>query len=492
MSTPTIDYDAIANKYGATSSAAPQSSPAPQSASASVDYDAIAQKYGATSSQPAAPAEQPGLIERGADYLQKIHEAGPVELFKGAGKGLGETALGSIDLLKKAEPSYLLGKMGFESAKQEHDQWAQMSGEAHKKLEATNAGQEAGKALEFVGEMMLGDEVFKGLTALEKVEQLHKAGKLLKECPVIGKILQRTITAGASAGTVEGVKTGDPEKALEAAAIGGVTGGLFEGGSAAGQAAFNFGKDATKKIVSSVWDSASGKTIQRSLQSGIRDTLEVTAREAEVATVRNGAQPAIRNSVRSVADSVEAKAKGLYAEIDSATAGRYTNATRELGNVNRKLREVAGVDDALEDKLIAKRAKLESDIEDLLKMAEKEGVSPEVAQAARTSWKKSQALYDLDIQVKASTFGNAKNSPEVVDPSKLVTRLQKLEDSGRLQEALGPEQADALLQKAHDALEAMGSHGKKVKAAKTVGKYVGLPAAGAALGVGGLKALGGD
>jgi hypothetical protein len=436
----------------------------------------------------AEPAEEPGLMERAGNYLQKVHEAGPVELGKGVAKGLGDTVLGSIDLMKKAEPSYLLGKMGFEPAQQEHEQWNKLSAEGHKKLEATNEGQEAGKALEFVGEMFLGDAAFKGLTALEKVKQLHKAAQMIERYPTIARILERSITTGASSGLVEGVKSGDPEKALEAAAIGGVTGGLFEGGSAAGKKAFEVVPKATKKIVSSVWDSVSGKAIQSDLQSGIRGTLEATAKDAEVAAVRSGAQPAIRNTAKSVAESVEAKSKDLYRQIDEATAGRWTNAERELKNVNRKLREIAGTDDALEEKLFEKKLKLESDFEDLFEMAKREGVKPEVADAARSSWKRSQALRDVDAQIKASTFGEGKHAAEVVDPSKLVNRLQKLSDSGRLEAALGPEQADALLKKAYDAVEAAKGHAKNVTRAKTAAKYTAI-GTGA---LGGLKVLGGE
>jgi hypothetical protein len=461
-----------------------QSAPAPQAAQPSIDFS----EFGGVREDVPQPAEQPGLIERAGNFLTKVHEQGPVEVGKGLLKGAGDTLLGVSELAQKAQPGAALAKLVSPSARENQKHFEQFSEDAHATLETKNEAQEAGKGLEFVAEMFLGDGAFKALTSLEKIRTLKKAADILDKYPTIGKILQRSITAGASAGTIEGVKTQDAEKAIEAAAIGGVTGGLFEGGSAAGKKAFEVVPKATKKIVSSVWDSVSGKAIQSDLQSGIRGTLEATAKDAEVATVRSGAQPAIRNSAKSVAESVEAKSKALYQQIDDATAGRFTNAERELKNVNRKLREVAGTDDALEEKLFEKKLKLEADFEDLFEMAKREGVKPEVADAARSSWKRSQALRDVDAQIKASTFGEGKHAAEVVDPNKLVTRLQKLQDSGRLEEALGEEQADALLKKAYDAVDAAKGHAKNVTRAKTAAKYTAI-GTGA---LGGLKVLGGE
>jgi hypothetical protein len=75
--------------------------------------------------------------------------------------------------------------------------------------------------------------------------------------------------------------------------------------------------------------------------------------------------------------------------------------------------------------------------------------------------------------VKGSTSGNVKNAPEVVDPKKLVSRLQKLDDSGRLSEAIGDDHADILLQQAYDSAKAANSRATKVAVAKGAVKVAG-------------------
>jgi hypothetical protein len=261
---------------------------------------------------------------------------------------------------------------------------------------------------------------------------------------------------------------------------------------------------ATKSAAVNAFDkvngSAGSKAIQQSLQTSVRESLAAVATDAGV-TPQTGAQPRFRNVGRSVAEAVESKSEGLYHQIDEATAGRFTNAQREIKNVNRKLKEIAGTDDALEEKLFEKKLKLESDFEDLFEMAKREGVKPEVADAARSSWKQAQALKDLDQQIKASTAGDGKAMAETVDPNKLAPRLRKLFDveGNRLAEALGSEEkAEALLTRVYEAIPEADAHASKVARRKHAAGYVtkgvlgGVGLGGAAFGVNhGLKALSG-
>jgi hypothetical protein len=81
--------------------------------------------------------------------------------------------------------------------------------------------------------------------------------------------------------------------------------------------------------------------------------------------------------------------------------------------------------------------------------------------SAKANYRKAQALYDLDLHVKKSVSGmrpdvgnaaQAAKNPETVDPKKLFARGNSLYDSGRLQEALGEQGADALLEHVNDHL----------------------------------------
>jgi hypothetical protein len=252
-------------------------------------------------------------------------------------------------------------------------------------------------------------------------------------------------------------------------------------------------KGAVKNAVRSGVKAVDGSAIQSELQSSLRNSINAAAREAEVAEAVN---TPIRDAARTVAENVERKAKAQFKIIDDATDGKLTNVQNKIKNVQQELRLKAGTDDALEQRLLEKQAALSSEIEDLYALAEREGVPVEVADAARSSWKQAQALHDLDVQIKSSTFGNAVEAAENVDPSKLVLRLQKLQDARRLAEAVGDEGAHGLLGAGHRAIKATAKHGDRVATAKAVGKNaakgLGIGVTGA-LGYAGMKAaLGGE
>lgn len=118
-------------------------------------------------------------------------------------------------------------------------------------------------------------------------------------------------------------------------------------------------------------------------------------------------------------------------------------------------------------------------LDDAIEAAKKAGVDPDTAEQARQAWKQMSALEDLDREIKLSTFGEGKNAAEIVDPKKLVNRLQKLDDSGRLENALGRAHADALLSQAYDSAKASASKVTRQKIAIGAAKAAGLGAVGA-------------
>ena len=199
------------------------------------------------------------------------------------------------------------------------------------------------------------------------------------------------------------------------------------------------------------------------------------------------AEPSIRNTFRSLADGVEKQSKAMYRQIDDATNGEFTNLQNKIRNVEQKTLEIAGTDDALEEKLFNQKVSLNVKLDEAIEAAQKAGVDPGVADQARAAWKQQSALRDLDTAVKGATEGDIKHAPEVVDPNKLVTRLQKLEDSGRLTEAIGAH-GDDLLTHAYDAKQAVKSRATKFRVAKRVGIGGGALAGGARL----IEELGGQ
>jgi len=74
------------------------------------------------------------------------------------------------------------------------------------------------------------------------------------------------------------------------------------------------------------------------------------------------------------------------------------------------------------------------------------------------------------------------SSPEVLDPRKAFDRLNKLYNSGRLQQAVGQSQSEAIIQHADAAFLQQQKILARQKALKAVGKVTGTGAAIGALG----------
>jgi hypothetical protein len=339
-------------------------------------------------------------------------------------------------------------------------------------LNTTNDDQKYGG---FVGDAInyeLGSQIFSSLASLpmaERLAQTANALKTLQDHPVLARIAGKALTGAGEAGTGALVATGDPEKAAEAAGIGAVAAPAIS---------------AAPDIAGSLWKTATGKAIQEELQSGVRSVASNVADDVS-AQIPEGTS--IRTTFENLADSVQAKSKDLYSTIDSATDGEYTNIQNKIRNVDFKLRDIAGTDDATEEKLFNQKVALNTKLDEAIDQATKNGVDPSVADQARAAWKQQSALTDLDNAVKGSTFGNAKNAPEIVDPKKLVARLQKLDDAGRLADAIGDDRANDLLQQAYDSAKAMKSRAGKVAIAKGAASLAGAGAAGGGI----IHALGG-
>ena len=194
-----------------------------------------------------------------------------------------------------------------------------------------------------------------------------------------------------------------------------------------------------------------GDDIQPSFQKGIHDVMTEVAKE-------NGVEAPNPNSVRDVAkntaDQVFAKSKNAYAQLDEASGGRWQRFDDQLKNVRDKMKEVAGIDDDKYAELEQKQNEIETSQAQLIEDMKAAGkVDPALADEARANYKKAQALYDVDSQVKMSTTGRAGvgKGVESVDPNKLAPRLHKLYDSGRLQQAVGDDRAADLIDHAETA-----------------------------------------
>ncbi|MBS1799561.1 MAG: hypothetical protein JSS95_07010 [Acidobacteria bacterium] len=281
--------------------------------------------------------------------------------------------------------------------------------------------------------------------------------------------------------------------ALDAATI---PGGFIapEGGEVAGtaiDATATQAARAAKAVRDAVTKPLDAHSHQQALQQGIRGVLDTIAKDAGVTPSPSAS---IRDVAGRVADSILTRSKAAYQSLDKATDGRFQRFDDALKNVNERLREVAGLDDENESALLKRKAEIEQSQAETFEQAKQAGVDPKIIDSARADWKQAQALYDLDRQLKMSASGmrpelaSPGSTPEVIDAKKAFTRLNRLYDSGRLQQAAG-QHADTLIQQ----IDAAWLHSQKIaarqRAIKAAAKAAGVGAAGTA-GYESVKALG--
>jgi hypothetical protein len=229
-------------------------------------------------------------------------------------------------------------------------------------------------------------------------------------------------------------------------------------------------ESATSKIAgkSGIAEGATAPTseaVQAPIQNGIRSVVSDFAKEQGVGGSASSAK-SIRSVVEDAADAVYGKSKQAYQTLDDASGGRWQRFDDSIKNISDKMDEVAGVDDEKFDELAAKKTGIETAQQKMIDQLVSDGkIDPKLADKAKADYKTSQALYDLDKQIKASTTGRAGigNGVETVNPKGLSTRLNKLYDSGRLQQAVGDDRAAQLLTHADTAqtLSELPSTGQK-------------------------------
>lgn len=163
----------------------------------------------------------------------------------------------------------------------------------------------------------------------------------------------------------------------------------------------------------------------------------------------------IRTAIEDVSNDVKAKSQSLYQRLDKESGGRWQRYEDQIKNLNDKMDGVNGIDDEAYDRLETKRNDIETSQAQMLEDLKEKGIDPKTAEDAVAHYKQAMALRDLDKAVKGSTSGDVRvGLKEKVDPQKFVTRVQKLKDSGRLEQALGKDGANTLLKEAYDAVKA--------------------------------------
>jgi hypothetical protein len=381
----------------------------------------------------------------------------------GAGEGLLNTLSGVSHLTRYLDPT---GKIADASSQLLSDR----SKELHDQNQNNPVLRNIGYGGETLAEFVMGDEALKGLSMSDRLLQTAKTMKVFEGSPKLMwalKIGAQALRNGTVAGAQTLDRTGDVGEAAKNAALTG-----------AGGAALSSAMDAAQAIRGAF----SADSIQPALQQGVRSVLNTVAQEAGVTP---SPASSIRDVAEQVADSSQAKSKGIYQQLDQATGGRFQRFDDALRNLNQKIRETTGLDDDQESALLQKKAEVETSQAQAFEDAKAAGVDPKLVDQARLTYKQAQALYDLDAQLKMSTSGmrpelaapSSKSSPELLDPKKAFQRLNRLYDSGRLQEALGQPQSQQIVQHAdaaHLLTQKITNRVQNAKLAAKVAGYAGL------------------
>lgn len=348
-------------------------------------------------------------------------------------------------------------------------------------LESTSTAQKVGGGVETMAEWLAGEGILNGALKLTKVGKIAEASKLLQEYPRITGVLGK-IGVGAATGAGLGALH-DQDNAADAAAEGALWGGA--GATVAELPTIYKGvKAAAKPMIS---ETAAAESIQPGLQRGIRSVAEDVAGGEGV--IADEAQ-SIRSAVEKTADAVYDKSKGLFSKIDDATGNRFQPVENALKDNQRAMRSATSEEELAD--LLKERKTLEAQQESIFRDASQNGVDRNTVLQARAAYKKSAALYDLNKQIEMSTTGVRPeiqvegSTQEAVDPKKLLNRLNKMYDSGRLQQALGNTGAKKLINDVDTAMQNKDKLINRAKIVRAIGKYAGITSgAGVLSGVSG-------
>ena len=221
-----------------------------------------------------------------------------------------------------------------------------------------------------------------------------------------------------------------------------------------------------------------GSDIQPTIKAGIQDVWNQTA---DSAGVPRPTTASVQDMGQEVGDAILARSKAAYKLIDGATDGRFSGTEQALKTVNQDLRSVTN--DVQEQELLTRKTRLEMQMDQMMDDAEAKGVPKPTIDAAKADFKKAQAIYDTNHQIRMSTTGvrpgmqGATDAPEEVNAKSLLNRTNKLYNSGRLQQAIGDDGSEDLI----------GHSAKALKMTKNVARNRKI--AGAAAGLGGIEAV---
>jgi len=420
--------------------------------------------------QPTQRTDSPSTSEQNGDFLEQTGEAIGNTLI-GAGKSALSTVAGTDEWARRHLPAFFTNSnFGFGKP-------ADL--ERQKELTTPHgAAQSVGAGVETLGEFLLGDEALKGLALSERFVRASKAAKVIEESPLLTRVVNAGVRAlrGTTVGTAQGAlkSGGDTDTTVESGLAGGI------GNAVVPEAidAIGVARKALPGALDTIRTVIKPGTIQDAFQNQIRELINDAAKEHGV---NPSSAASIRDVAQQVSDNLLSKAKAAYQAMDEASGGRVQRTADAIKNVQKRVRELNGIDPDAEGAFIEKLNELQDAHEKIMTEMEEAGVPRTLLNEANSVYRKAKSMLDLNRAIRASSEGlrpelanGAKNPiPEKVNTTKLVSRVNKLYDSGRLQDALGSRAAD-LLRAVNDSHVASQLAESWRAMAKSGAKYAGL------------------
>jgi hypothetical protein len=434
--------------------------PTPQPTQNGVTADTSTFQPFAASTAPATTAPHNDELQYGDSVLGNIAKT-PLMALEGAGEGVFKTAAGASDILDRATGMTPGTVNRFFHAQAGDNNTPGTSTWANK----------VGNGLEDIGEFMTGDELLKGLSVGDRLLKIGKITKTIEQSPLLTKAVSIGMNAirNGVVGTAEGAakSSGDPS----ATVMGGGTAGLLTAGLG--------GLGETINILRN----AGG---QEALQNGFRNILAKVAADNGVAPADSGAS--LYNTVKAVADNVAEKSRAAFKALDDATEGRFQRFENALDNISKQIAENEGIDDGKVAELEKKHAEVTAAQQKTFEDAKAKGVDPSLIDQAKKDWRTKSALNDLSNRVLPTVKGTPPeiaskgSTPERMNANGMFDRAVKLYHTGRLADALGNDNATALVKHLDQAAQAANT-------AKRLWSTIKFAAPAALSGYGGLELL---
>lgn len=191
-----------------------------------------------------------------------------------------------------------------------------------------------------------------------------------------------------------------------------------------------------------------------------------------------GLPPLTSTTAREATDELQQsfikRAKDQYAVVDSAVNGDLKPVQERIQNLKKAIRAQANVNPDLADKYIEDLANQQKTLQGLIEKAKANGVpnAEQIMSAADKDYARGIAMKKVSAGVKTAS-GEVKMGGHP-HPEKFASQIDRMNNTGVLQRALGPDGAQAMMDTAKQGLQ-------KFKTSQVV-KKVGL--AGATAGVG--------